>query len=221
MVTFFCSLLRFCRHIYCRSVFKYKKSLRNTVTKQFNSMFTLIVFACWWKDPDPGPNSYRNLVRIQEALRNFIFELLDVLFSLIGRFSAFDRFSFANFLLKVKKNFLRKTVLLKEDVLCPYWLPVGGVGWLGGAEPRLLGRHLPRVPRVQGVLPQEELHAAGGSGAVGQAPAPVRISHRWAKLIVTSFLSTSSTNPSLEFSRRLISHPRCPMKKKFLPNSGG
>ncbi len=74
------------------------------------------------------------------------------------------------------------TLLLKEDVLCPDWLPVGaGAGWLGGAEPRLLGRHLPRVPGVQGVLPQEELHAAGGCGVVGQAPAAVRISHRWAK----------------------------------------
>jgi hypothetical protein len=73
-------------------------------------------------------------------------------------------------------------LLLKEDVLCPDWLPVGGgVGWLGGTEPRLLGRHLPRVPGVQGVLPQEELHAAGGCGAVGQAPAAIRISHRWAK----------------------------------------
>ncbi len=106
-------------------------------------------------------------------------------------------------------------LLLKENVLWPDWLPVGdgGVGWLGGAEPRLLGRHLPRVPGVQGVLPQEELHAAGGCGVVGQAPAAIRISHRWAKLIVTYILSVGSTNPSLEFSRRLISHPRCPVKK--------
>jgi hypothetical protein len=107
-------------------------------------------------------------------------------------FSTFD-FSFANkILLPVlpKMNiFLGKVpLLLKEDVLCPDRLPFGsGVGgWLGGAEPRLLGRHLARVPGVQGVLPQEELHAAGGCGAVGQAPAAIRISHRWAKLIITS-----------------------------------
>jgi hypothetical protein len=107
-------------------------------------------------------------------------------------------------------------LLLKENV--PWWsdwLPVGaGVGWLGGAEPCLLGRHLPRVPGVQGVLPQEELHAPGGCGAVGQAPAAVRISHRWAKLIVTSFLSISSTNP-------ISIHPRCPMKKKCFTESRG
>ncbi len=99
-------------------------------------------------------------------------------------------------------------LLLKEDVLWwPDRLPVGGgVGWLGGTEPRLLGRHLARVPGVQGVLPQEELHAARGCGAVGQAPTAVRIAHRWAKLIVKSIMSVSATNPSLEFSRLLISH---------------
>ena len=54
-------------------------------------------------------------------------------------------------------------------------VPAGG--GRAGAGPRLLGRHLPRVQGVQGVLPQEELLHGKGSGALDPEAAFTRVSN--------------------------------------------